>query len=86
MGILEVSHPNVIDFIKAKTSRGKLTNFNISVAVTDQFMKAVKENADWELSNPRSGEVTSTVKAAEVFDLLVDSAWASGDPGLVFLA
>ncbi len=85
MGILEVSHPNVIDFIKAKTSRGKLTNFNISVAVTDQFMKAVKENADWELSNPRSGEVTSTVKAAEVFDLLVDSAWASGDPGLVFL-
>ncbi len=85
MGILEVSHPDIVDFIKAKTTRGRLSNFNTSVGVSDAFMKAVKENADWELKNPRSGEIHSTVRAAEVFDLLVDSAWASGDPGLVFL-
>jgi len=85
MGILEVSHPDVFDFIKAKTTRGRLTNFNISVGVSDAFMKAVKDNGEWELKNPRSGEVCSTVRAAELFDLLVDSAWASGDPGLVFL-
>lgn len=85
MGILEVSHPDIFDFIRAKTTRGRLSNFNLSVGVTDSFMQAVKEEADWELRNPRTGEVVSRVKATELFDLLVQSAWATGDPGLVFL-
>jgi ribonucleoside-diphosphate reductase alpha chain len=85
MGILEVSHPDIFDFIRAKTSRGRLSNFNLSVGVTDSFMQAVKEQADWELRNPRTGMAVSTVKAAELFDLLVESAWATGDPGVVFL-
>ncbi len=85
MGILEVSHPDIFDFIKAKKTHGRLANFNLSVGVPDAFMQAVKENGEWELRNPRSGEVVSTVKAEELFDVLVDSAWASGDPGLVFL-
>ncbi|MFA0888520.1 MAG: vitamin B12-dependent ribonucleotide reductase [Synergistales bacterium] len=85
MGILEASHPDIFDFIKAKTTRGRLANFNLSVGIPDALMQAVKENGEWDLRNPRSGEVVSTVKAAELFDLLVESAWASGDPGLVFL-
>ncbi len=85
MGILEVTHPDIFDFIRAKTARGRLSNFNLSVGVPDSFMRAVKEDSDWELRNPRTGKAVSTVKAAEIFDLLVQSAWATGDPGLVFL-
>ncbi|NLI95512.1 MAG: adenosylcobalamin-dependent ribonucleoside-diphosphate reductase, partial [Synergistaceae bacterium] len=85
MGILEVTHPDIFDFIRAKTARGRLSNFNLSVGVPDSFMRAVKEDSDWELRNPRTGKTVSTVKAAEIFDLLVQSAWATGDPGLVFL-
>lgn len=85
MGILEVSHPDIIEFIKAKTTRGRLANFNVSVAVQDAFMEAVRAGSDWELLNPRTGETVSKVRAAEIFDLVVDSAWASGDPGIVFL-
>ncbi len=85
MGILEASHPDVIDFIKAKTESNKLTNFNISVGVPDAFMKTVQENGDWDLINPRTGDVTKTIKATELWDLLIESAWKTGDPGVVFL-
>ncbi|MDR0616090.1 MAG: vitamin B12-dependent ribonucleotide reductase [Synergistaceae bacterium] len=85
MGILEASHPDVLDFVKAKTEKGKLTNFNISVGIPDAFMDAVRENKDWDLVNPRTGEKSSTVKASELWDLLIESAWKTGDPGVLFL-
>ncbi|MDR3332558.1 MAG: vitamin B12-dependent ribonucleotide reductase [Synergistaceae bacterium] len=85
MGILEASHPDIIEFVKAKTEKNILTNFNISVGVTDAFMDAVAEDGDWNLVNPRTGEITGTTKALELWDLLTESAWRTGDPGVVFL-
>lgn len=85
MGILEASHPDIIDFVKAKTENGKLTNFNISVGIPEAFMKAVEENDGWDLINPRTGSVTKTIRASELWDLLVEGAWKTGDPGVVFL-
>jgi len=85
MGILRVDHPDVLEFIKAKEKEGFLTNFNISVAVTDVFMEAVKNDSEYELINPRNGRVTKKLKARDVFDLIVVNAWNSGDPGLIFL-
>ncbi|MDR3321939.1 MAG: vitamin B12-dependent ribonucleotide reductase, partial [Synergistaceae bacterium] len=85
MGILEVTHPDVLDFVKAKTEKGRLTNFNISVGIHDSFMEAVKSDADWDLINPRTGGKTGSVGASEIWDLLIDSAWKTGDPGVLFL-
>ncbi|MDR1886123.1 MAG: vitamin B12-dependent ribonucleotide reductase [Synergistaceae bacterium] len=85
MGILEASHPDIVEFIKAKTEKNKLTNFNISVGVSDAFMRAVAEDGDWRLVNPRTGEVARVIKASELWDLLTESAWKTGDPGVVFL-
>lgn len=85
MGILEASHPDIIDFVKAKTEGGKLTNFNISVGIPDAFMEALRAEANWDLVNPRTGAVTRTIEAKELWDLLVESAWKTGDPGVIFL-
>ena len=85
MGVLNVDHPDIIDFIKAKTDNDKFTNFNISVGITNDFMKAVEADQDWNLVNPRNGQIVKTVKAKELFDLIVDCAWRTGDPGLLFL-
>lgn len=85
MGILRCDHPDLVEFVRAKTNDGRLSNFNISVGVTDAFMEAVSQDADWDLINPRTGEVTKQVRAADIFNLLVESAWATGDPGVVFL-
>jgi ribonucleoside-diphosphate reductase alpha chain len=85
MGILSVSHPDIKTFITIKKETAKLTNFNISVGLPDAFMKAVEDGADWDLVNPRTGERTATVKAAELWDMLIDGAWKSGDPGVIFL-
>lgn len=85
MGILDASHPDVVDFIKAKTETNKLSNFNISVGIPDAFMKAVRDDADWALVNPRTGEVYRTIRALELWELLVESAWKTGDPGVIFL-
>ncbi len=85
MGILRVDHPDIMDFIKLKRDSRELTNFNISVAATDEFMKAVRTDGEYDLINPRSGEHVLKVKAREVFDELVESAWETGDPGLVFI-
>ncbi len=85
MGILAATHPDVLSFVKAKTENNKLTNFNLSVGVPDAFIEAVRANADWDLVNPRTGEVANTIKAAELWDLLTESAWRTGDPGVVFL-
>ncbi|MCW4034717.1 MAG: vitamin B12-dependent ribonucleotide reductase, partial [Candidatus Bathyarchaeota archaeon] len=85
MGILDVSHPDILQFIAAKSQEGILTNFNISVAVTDKFMKAVENDQEYSLVNPRNNKVEKKLRARHVFDLLVANAWRSGDPGLVFI-
>ena len=85
MGILHVTHPDILGFIKSKEDGQNLTNFNISVAVTQDFMDRVNLGLDYDLINPRTGEVTDSLNALDVFDKLVDMAWQTGDPGLVFL-
>ncbi len=85
MGILSVDHPDIMKFITAKEDMTALTNFNISAAVTTEFMEAVKAGTDYELINPRTGEVEGKLNAREVFDKIVDMAWKTGDPGIVFI-
>lgn len=85
MGVLSVEHPDIIDFISAKGKENILTNFNLSVAVTDKFMKAVEENGEHQLINPRNGRVVRELPARTLFDLIVNMAWRIGDPGLLFI-
>ncbi|RLE51656.1 MAG: ribonucleotide-diphosphate reductase subunit alpha [Candidatus Methanomethylicota archaeon] len=85
MGVLHVTHPDIIEFITAKSKPGVLTNFNISVAVTDEFMEAVEKGEDYDLVNPRNGEVVNRLNARDVFELMVENAWRTGDPGLLFI-
>ena len=85
MAILNVEHPDILKFIEAKGNPEALTNFNLSVAVTDEFMKAVGKGTDYNLVNPRTGEVMDKLNAKEVFDKIVDMAWRTGDPGVVFI-
>jgi ribonucleoside-diphosphate reductase alpha chain len=85
MGILSVHHPDILDFIRIKRKAGELQNFNISVAVTDSFMEALSHDKEYELLNPRTGLVYQTIRAKAVFDEIVESAWETGDPGLVFI-
>jgi len=82
MGILKIDHPDVLEFIKIKRHAEELLNFNISIAVTDAFMKALKSNAKYRLYNPRSGQAAGSLRAKAVFDEIVESAWETGDPGL----
>jgi len=85
MGILSVDHPDIMRFITAKDDPTALTNFNISVAVSNEFMEAVKADKDYNLINPRTKEVAAKLNAREVFDKIVDMAWKTGDPGIVFI-
>lgn len=85
MGILRVDHPDVLNFITAKDHNSRFNNFNISVAITDNFMQAVKENRDYDLINPRTKKVVKSLNAREVFDLIVNHAWKNGEPGIVFI-
>ncbi len=85
MGILRVDHPDVVEFITAKQNPTFLSNFNLSVAATDEFMSAVQKNGEYPLINPRNKEKVKTMKAQEVWTLMARSAWASGDPGVVFI-
>ncbi len=85
MGILRVDHPDILEFITVKEKEGILRNFNISVAVTDKFMDAVKKNRDYELINPRSRKLVGKLSARRVFNLIVTMAWKSGDPGIIFI-
>ena len=85
MGILNVSHPDIMQFIAVKKDFTSLTNFNISVAITTEFMEAVKAGSDYNLVNPHTKDVVGTLNAKEVFDKMVDVAWKTGDPGIIFL-
>jgi len=85
MGILRVDHPDIIEFITSKQKSGFLSNFNISVAVTDDFMKTLQEDGEYWLINPRNKERVRQLKARDFWDLMIKSAWASGDPGVVFI-
>jgi len=85
MGILRVDHPEIMDFIVAKEKEGVLRNFNISVAIIDKFMEAVEKDGDFDLMNPRNGEVVKTLKARAIWNLIIMMAWKNGEPGVVFL-
>jgi ribonucleoside-diphosphate reductase alpha chain len=85
MGILRCDHPDIEAFITCKNDTKSFTNFNLSVGLTDAFMEAVKSGADFPLINPRTREEVKKVKSAALFDLIVQSAWATGEPGIIFL-
>ncbi len=85
MGIMRYDHPDIMEFIRAKLKEGELTNFNISVGVTDEFMEKVKKDEWVFLKNPRTGKITGKIKARVLFDEIIESAWKCGDPGLIFL-
>jgi ribonucleoside-diphosphate reductase alpha chain len=85
MGILRVDHPDVEEFIDCKRDNDQINNFNISVAITDEFMEAVEADADFDLRNPRDQEVIKTVRARDLFRKIVEGAWLNGEPGVVFI-
>ncbi|MFB3880360.1 MAG: vitamin B12-dependent ribonucleotide reductase [Armatimonadota bacterium] len=85
MAILRVDHPDIVEFITAKRDTTALTNFNISVGLTEGFMRAVQDDEEYDLVNPRTGKVVQRRRAREVFDMIVEGAWATGEPGIVFL-
>ena len=82
MGILRVDHPDILEFIDCKKNNADITNFNISVGITEAFMKAVEESEDYDLVDPSTGKITGRLNAREVFDKIVHSAWRNGEPGL----
>jgi len=85
MAVLRVDHPDIMEFIRCKTDEGEITNFNISVGITDAFMKAVAEDGDFDLINPQDGKVWKTVRARDIFDEIVKHAHHNGEPGVLFL-
>jgi len=85
MAILNVDHPDILDFIAAKEDPKALTNFNISVAVTNEFMEAVEKGKEYNLINPHNKEVVNKLNAREVFNKITETAWRTGDPGIVFI-
>jgi ribonucleoside-diphosphate reductase alpha chain len=85
MGILRVDHPDIMDFIMCKRDQTVLTNFNISVGITEAFMEAVEKDADYDIISPRTGEVVAKRSARKVFDRIVELAWTNGEPGIIFL-
>lgn len=85
MGILRVDHPDIMDFIACKNDLTKMTNFNISVGLTNKFMQAVKADKKYDLIDPHSKKKTGSLRAKEVYDTIVEMAWTSGEPGIVFL-
>jgi ribonucleoside-diphosphate reductase alpha chain len=85
MGILQVDHPDILEFVACKAHDGQIKNFNISVAITDAFMKALERDEAYPLINPRTQQVVKTLPARQVWDLIVEHAWRNGDPGLFFI-
>jgi ribonucleoside-diphosphate reductase alpha chain len=85
MGVLRVDHPDILEFISAKSDNRELQNFNISVAMTEDFIAAMEHDGEHPLVNPHNRQVVRTLKAREVFDRIIEMAWKTGDPGVVFL-
>jgi ribonucleoside-diphosphate reductase alpha chain len=85
MGILRIDHPDIIDFITAKKNPNVLNTFNLSVGLTEPFMQAVRNDAEYDLINPSSKQPVGRLNAQEVFNIIIDLAWTNGDPGIVFL-
>ena len=85
MGMLRVDHPDILEFIAIKLDPQRMRNFNLSVAITDAFMTAVRTGTTYELINPRTGAVTGQLDARKVLDAIANAAWAVGDPGMVFI-
>jgi len=85
MGILRIDHPDILEFIHAKEEEGRLANFNLSVALTEDFMEKVEKREDYPLIAPHTQAITGWLNAKEVFDILVKKAWQSGDPGIIFI-
>jgi ribonucleoside-diphosphate reductase alpha chain len=85
MGILRVDHPDILDFISAKDNNSSLNNFNLSVALTDVFMKAIEKDEEYDLINPHTKQSVKRLKARDVFSLIVNHAWKNGEPGVIFM-
>lgn len=85
MGILRIDHPDILDFISCKKDLSEMTNFNISVGLTEDFMRAVEENKDYNLIDPHSQEVIGSLSAKDVFNKIIHMAWSNGEPGIIFL-
>jgi ribonucleoside-diphosphate reductase alpha chain len=85
MGILACWHPDIEEFIQCKNENDQINNFNISVAITDEFMEAVRTDSDFDLKNPRDGEVMRTIRARDLFEKIIHGAWLNGEPGVVFI-
>lgn len=85
MGILRVDHPDILEFIDCKKNGSEITNFNISVGITEEFMQAVENDESYDLIDPRTKDVVQSLSARMVFDRIVDGAWRNGEPGIIFL-
>lgn len=85
MGILRIDHPDILKFINCKADNRDITNFNLSVGITEEFMKAAEEGRDYPLMDPYTGKVVKILNAAEMFEKIVDAAWRNGEPGIIFL-
>ncbi|MFH1630755.1 MAG: adenosylcobalamin-dependent ribonucleoside-diphosphate reductase [Candidatus Aenigmatarchaeota archaeon] len=85
MGILHVSHPDIIEFISCKSDLKQMNNFNISVAIDDKFMRSVKKDQEYPLINPRTNQIVRKVRAHDIWNLIITMAWKTGDPGIIFI-
>ena len=85
MAVMDVHHPDIMDFITCKTTEGQIHNFNISVGVSEEFMQAVERGEDYDLRDPQSGQVVGKLNAADVFTRMIEGAWLNGEPGAIFL-
>ncbi len=85
MGVLRIDHPDILDFINCKADNADITNFNISVGITEEFMKAVETESDYDLIDPKTKTAVGHLSAVKVFDMIVDHAWKNGEPGIIFL-
>lgn len=85
MGVLRIDHPDIVEFINCKADKKEITNFNISVGITEAFMEAVENDTDYDLIDPKTKQVVGHESAAKIFDMIVDHAWQNGEPGIIFL-
>ncbi len=85
MGMLRIDHPDILEFIDCKSDGSEITNFNISVAITEKFMEAVENGTDYELIEPNTGNSIATLSARDVFEKIVSAAHKNGEPGIVFI-